>query len=271
METGTLAGQIYLLTLLIFNGSAFIFICFCYAKMYATIRAARSGGNRAPATQSTRNDLQIAKRMSLLVFTDFLCWAPIAFFGLTALMGKPLLSVSHAKVLLVFFYPINATANPYMYAIVTKQYRSDLYALLRRCGGGGWLGRCRNRRADDKRSTPNATATNSLRRTNVITRQGGGCRGGMSTTSNMTIFVEVNGAKIVTASTVTGSAEEQRLRAVGSCSESSSGGSRTSRGSPHPLRSSSCASRPLCKALPVGDPEPGVDSGADSDDEISPT
>lgn len=61
-----------------FNGLAFVVICACYGRMYCSIR----GGQDAAATL-TRADLTVAKRMALLVFTDFACWAPIAFFGIT--------------------------------------------------------------------------------------------------------------------------------------------------------------------------------------------
>ena len=85
-------------------------------------------------TRTTTNDATIAKRMALLVFTDFACWAPIAFFGLTAVAGFPLISVTHSKILLVFFYPLNSCSNPYLYAIVTKQYRRDFFILASRWG-----------------------------------------------------------------------------------------------------------------------------------------
>jgi len=68
------------------------------------------------------------------VFTNFACWAPIAFFGLTALAGYPLIDVTKSKILLVFFYPINSCANPYLYAILTAQYRRDLFSLLSKFG-----------------------------------------------------------------------------------------------------------------------------------------
>lgn len=68
------------------------------------------------------------------VFTNFACWAPIAFFGLTALAGYPLIDVTGSKILLVFFYPINSCANPYLYAILTSQYRRDLFLLLSKYG-----------------------------------------------------------------------------------------------------------------------------------------
>jgi hypothetical protein len=74
--------------------------------------------------------MTVAKKMALLVFTNFACWAPIAFFALTAIAGYPLIDVTKSKILLVFFYPLNSCANPYLYAILTTQYRRDLFILL---------------------------------------------------------------------------------------------------------------------------------------------
>lgn len=124
METRGARDVAYLAALLGSNGLAFLLICACYIKMYASI-----AGRHAYA-----GDMTVAKRMALLVFTDFACWAPIAFFGLTAVAGYPLIDVTHSKILLVFFYPLNSCANPFLYAIMTKQYRRDLFVLLSRYG-----------------------------------------------------------------------------------------------------------------------------------------
>ncbi|KAK4287383.1 hypothetical protein Pmani_039544 [Petrolisthes manimaculis] len=126
METADGGDRAYLLILLTTNGLAFLLICVCYAKMYCSI-----AGNHLAANTS---DTTVAKRMALLVFTDFACWAPIAFFGLTAVSGYPFISVTHSKFLLVFFYPLNSCANPYLYAILTRQYRRDLFIMLARHG-----------------------------------------------------------------------------------------------------------------------------------------
>ncbi|XP_072143633.1 lutropin-choriogonadotropic hormone receptor [Dermacentor andersoni] len=124
MENSTVADLLYLLTLLSMNGLAFLLICACYAKMYLAISGQR------PRSHCGNKDTSVAKRMAMLVFTDFACWAPIAFFGLTAVAGYPLIDVPKSKILLVFFYPLNSCANPFLYAILTKQYRRDLSALL---------------------------------------------------------------------------------------------------------------------------------------------
>ncbi|CAN8024342.1 unnamed protein product, partial [Ixodes persulcatus] len=124
MENREIPDQLYLLSLLSVNGLAFLLICACYAKMYLAISGQR------PRSHSGNKDTSVAKRMAMLVFTDFACWAPIAFFGLTAVAGYPLIDVPKSKILLVFFYPLNSCANPFLYAILTKQYRRDLSILL---------------------------------------------------------------------------------------------------------------------------------------------
>ncbi|VDO72515.1 unnamed protein product [Haemonchus placei] len=73
-----------------------------------------------PSTPSRAEDNLIIKKMIWLVGADFLCWAPTLFFGLSAAMGHPLISLSSAKFLLVFFFPINASANPFLYVFFTK-------------------------------------------------------------------------------------------------------------------------------------------------------
>ncbi|XP_066905873.1 lutropin-choriogonadotropic hormone receptor isoform X2 [Halyomorpha halys] len=129
LEKSASIDMAYLTTLLAFNGIAFWVICLCYGKMYCSIRRGREAG---AALYSS--DMTVAKRMALLVFTDFACWAPIAFFGLTALVDYPLINVTNTKILLVFFYPLNSCANPYLYALLTHQYRWDVVILLSRYG-----------------------------------------------------------------------------------------------------------------------------------------
>lgn len=130
LENKGKADAIYLSTLLSINAIAFKIICVCYISMYRSIR---EGGNTCSIT-SIRSDLTVAKRMALLVFTDFACWAPITFFGITALLGHSLINVTQTKILLVFFYPLNSCANPCLYALLTQQYRRDFFILMGRYG-----------------------------------------------------------------------------------------------------------------------------------------
>ncbi|KAF5289881.1 hypothetical protein FQR65_LT02015 [Abscondita terminalis] len=82
-------------------------------SMYKSIRK----GNRC-STTTVRSDLTVAKRMALLVFTDFACWAPIAFFGLTALLEmarEELLSCINEIILKKDLSPCNLTKRFYRF------------------------------------------------------------------------------------------------------------------------------------------------------------
>ncbi|XP_036342565.1 lutropin-choriogonadotropic hormone receptor-like [Rhagoletis pomonella] len=129
MEIREPIDTVYLVAILGSNGGAFFIITICYAQIYLSL-----GQETRHAHSSHRGEMSIAKKMALLVFTNFSCWAPIAFFGLTALAGYPLINVTKSKILLVFFYPLNSCADPYLYAILTSQYRTDLFALLSKFG-----------------------------------------------------------------------------------------------------------------------------------------
>ncbi|XP_073466421.1 thyrotropin receptor [Aquarana catesbeiana] len=126
MDTETVLSQAYIIFVLMLNIIAFIIICACYIKIYITVRN--------PHYKSGDKDTKIAKRMAVLIFTDFLCMAPISFYALSAIMNKPLITVSNSKILLVLFYPLNSCANPFLYAIFTKAFRRDVFILLSKFG-----------------------------------------------------------------------------------------------------------------------------------------
>jgi len=206
MENRDLGDLVYLVSLLLINGLAFVLICACYGRIYFAI----SGHNSAAA----QSDTTVAKRMALLVFTDFACWAPIAFFGLTAVAGYPLIDVPHTKILLVFFYPLNSCANPYLYALLTKQYRRDLFTLFSRHG------LCTRKAARYKGADVGLSSGNSVQQNCKFTSIGGSGVVGCTPASTE----EINHIP-------------QRSR-VAPAPFSISGGIVGPRGSPHPLRNS---------------------------------
>lgn len=122
-ETGDMKSLVYVTTVLVLNGSAFIVIFTCYVKIYSAIR-----GSNAWNT----NDSRTAQRMALLVFTDFACWAPITFLSLAAAFGGEFVSLKDAKIFTVFVFPLNSCANPFLYAIFTGQFKRDCTNLCRR-------------------------------------------------------------------------------------------------------------------------------------------
>lgn len=151
--TGTMSLS-YVVFLMLINGIAFVILMGCYLKMYCAIRGSQAWNS---------NDSRIAKRMALLVFTDFLCWSPIAFLSLTAIFGIHLISLEQAKVFTVFILPLNSCCNPFLYAIMTKQFKKDCVLICKaieesRVTRG--IGQCRHSSNFSNRQTP--ANTNSL-------------------------------------------------------------------------------------------------------------
>nr|XP_046231139.1 thyrotropin receptor-like [Scatophagus argus] len=90
MDTETTAAQAYVVFILMSNVIAFMVVCLCYLHIYCMVHN--------PHHQSSRSDTNMAKRMAVLIFTNFLCLAPICFYGLSAALHQPLMTVTDSKV-----------------------------------------------------------------------------------------------------------------------------------------------------------------------------
>ncbi|XP_039990449.1 follicle-stimulating hormone receptor isoform X2 [Xiphias gladius] len=126
MDVESLVSQVYVVTLLLLNILAFFCVCGCYLSIYLTVRN--------PLSVPAHADTRVAQRMAVLIFTDFVCMAPISFFAILAALKVPLITVSESKLLLVLFYPINSCSNPFLYAFFTRTFRRDFFLLAARFG-----------------------------------------------------------------------------------------------------------------------------------------
>ncbi|XP_078128694.1 lutropin-choriogonadotropic hormone receptor [Sander vitreus] len=124
MDIDNLASQVYVMAVLILNVVAFLVVCYCYICIYLSVHN--------PEHSTRHGDTKIAKRMAVLIFTNFVCMAPISFFAISAALCMPLITVSHSKILLILFYPINSLCNPFLYTLFTRAFRKDVCLLLSR-------------------------------------------------------------------------------------------------------------------------------------------
>ncbi|OWF37319.1 leucine-rich repeat-containing G-protein coupled receptor 5-like [Mizuhopecten yessoensis] len=122
-ETSERESLAYVCFIMIFNAVSFIAIIACYIKIYISILGSQAWNTK---------DFRVAKRMAILIFTDFLCWSPIILFSATAAFGYELISLNEAKILTIFVLPLNSCANPFLYAIFTKQFKRDCVKLCKR-------------------------------------------------------------------------------------------------------------------------------------------
>lgn len=126
MDVDSLMSQVFVVSLLLLNILAFFCVCGCYLSIYLSVRK--------PSSAPAHADMRVAQRMAVLIFTDFVCMAPISFFAVSAALKLPLITVSEAKLLLVLFYPINSCSNPFIYAFFTRSFRRDFFLLAARFG-----------------------------------------------------------------------------------------------------------------------------------------
>uniref|UniRef100_I3KLR3 Thyrotropin receptor n=1 Tax=Oreochromis niloticus TaxID=8128 RepID=I3KLR3_ORENI len=104
MDTGTTAARTYIISVLIVNVTAFMVVCLCYIHIYFMVHN--------PNHNSSRYDTSMAKRMAVIIFTNFLCLAPTCFYGLSAAFHHPMITVTDSKVLLYMLVIFNAPPPP---------------------------------------------------------------------------------------------------------------------------------------------------------------
>ena len=120
-------GQPYLTVGLSLNLLAFFIIAGIYGYLFFSI------AGRGPRARA--KDIAVFKKMMLLVFVDFFCWMPIIVVGLISANREDVaVSLSVAKWLMVFVYPLNSCANPYLYAIFTRPFKRDFFEFWHRFG-----------------------------------------------------------------------------------------------------------------------------------------
>ncbi|VVC37554.1 GPCR, rhodopsin-like, 7TM,Leucine-rich repeat,Leucine-rich repeat domain, L domain-like,G protein- [Cinara cedri] len=126
MDTSRLSGVLYILVLLSFGTGAFLLMLTCYVQMYMSVSY--------ETRHAVPGEASLARKILLLVGTNFMCITPVIFFGFTALAGYPLIGISESKILLVFIYPINSCANPFLYTILTACFRREVMDVVTKVG-----------------------------------------------------------------------------------------------------------------------------------------
>nr|ADV59773.2 luteinizing hormone receptor [Sebastes schlegelii] len=151
MDIETPLAQAFIIIILLFNVAAFVVVCVSYVLIYLAVKNPEHPSGRSA-------DTKIAKRMAVLIFTDFLCMAPISFFAISQGLSMPPHTGSHSDTLLIFMHQPYSLCNPFLYTALTRGFRTDACLLLRRCG-------CCTPNADFYRSQTLASHLNCTQKT----------------------------------------------------------------------------------------------------------
>ncbi|XP_073246489.1 relaxin receptor 2-like [Porites lutea] len=101
---------------IILNFVSFMYILTAYTAMYLRVK----GSAKQVRSTNMKRESKMAKRMMLIVLTDFLCWMPIIVIGLLSLLGKFHDPEKQAYVwIAVFVLPLNSALNPILYTFST--------------------------------------------------------------------------------------------------------------------------------------------------------
>nr|KAG5702004.1 hypothetical protein BaRGS_015739 [Batillaria attramentaria] len=70
--------------------------------------------------------MTIARRLFLIVFTDFLCWFPVGLLGLLASQEIPISGEVNVWIA-IFVLPLNSALNPFLYTLngLAEQWRKQ--------------------------------------------------------------------------------------------------------------------------------------------------
>ena len=96
--------------MIILNFVLFLLIAVGQAFIYWSVRS----NSISSSTKTASRDASIARRLTTIVLSDFLCWFPIGLLGVLASTGTPIpeeLSVAVA----IFVMPFNSALNPFLY------------------------------------------------------------------------------------------------------------------------------------------------------------
>ena len=97
----------------ILNSVCFLVVGFCYVAIFVSVRqsAKRSG------LAVSKKEIHMAKKLSLLVLTDFCCWVPIGVLAILVQAGAVEVNpIAHAWIA-TFILPINSSINPFLYTL----------------------------------------------------------------------------------------------------------------------------------------------------------
>lgn len=125
----------YVVTLLLATGIAFTFIAVCYCIIFYVVFFSRKSRPFQDTRKRRIGEMKIAIRIFILVFTNFICWFPIALVGLSAIFDNSFVpDLNFALWAMVFIFPINACLNPILYSLTTRRFRENFVLLFNQCG-----------------------------------------------------------------------------------------------------------------------------------------
>ena len=117
-DVTTTKGRFYIGILMGINLIAFLLLAGCNIYIFCSVHTRSSS--------TTASDAKLFRMVLILIFTDFFCWAPLVVVSIAALFRQDLINTTIAKWFAVLVLPVNACANPFLYALLTEKFRQQV-------------------------------------------------------------------------------------------------------------------------------------------------
>ena len=104
-------------SIVIFTGlnlACFLVVGFCYTAILISVRLS---SKRAGQEVISNNEIRRAKKIFLLVLTDFCCWVPIGVLSILVQAGAVEVNARAYAWIATFVLPINSALNPFLYTL----------------------------------------------------------------------------------------------------------------------------------------------------------
>nr|KAG5703701.1 hypothetical protein BaRGS_022990 [Batillaria attramentaria] len=98
--------------MIVLNFVLFLFIAVGQVFIYWSVKT----NSVATTKKNSSRDATIARRLTTIVLSDFLCWFPIGLLGLLASTGTPISSEVNVGIA-IFVLPFNSALNPFLYTL----------------------------------------------------------------------------------------------------------------------------------------------------------
>ena len=125
LSSERLAGWEYSVGLFIgLNLAAFLFIMLAYISIIVKVSKSQRRVKAHGESNSIKRESALARRVFIIILTDFSCWIPVIILSILALTGKFHDEQGVAYVwFAVFVLPVNSSVNPVLYTFSTPKVR----------------------------------------------------------------------------------------------------------------------------------------------------
>ena len=96
------------------NGICYLLIFGCYIEIFRAVRRSAKTSGRTPDADE---QMKLTRKVTAIVATDFLCWAPVIIMGILVQTRVTELPPSVYAWSVTFVLPLNSAINPYLYTI----------------------------------------------------------------------------------------------------------------------------------------------------------